>query len=111
MNLWNKIVLSTKFLFGGFESATDYLLGLLNSFIGKENVAGKIQKVLDFVLTIIKYMKKYEKYCPAIWTDDYLKLMDVLQTLVNVLEDSKVTPEEIQKAIDAVKAAIDEWMK
>ena len=111
MNLWNKIVLGAKFLFGGFESATDYLLDLLNSFLGKENVSGKIKKALDFVSTVIEYMKKYEKYCPAIWANDYLKLIDVLQMLVNVLDDSKVTPEEIEKAIQAVKDAIDEWMK
>lgn len=111
MNLWNKIVLGTKFLFGGFESATDYLLGLLNDFIGKENVASKIQKALEFVSTILKYMKKYEKYCPAIWASNYLKLIDVLQMLVNVLDDSKVTADEIQSAIASVKDAIDEWMK
>jgi len=111
MNLWNKIVLGTKFLFGGFESATDYLLGLLNDFIGKENVASKIQKALEFVSTILKYMKKYEKYCPAIWASDYPKLIDVLQMFVNVLDDSKVTADEVQGAIAAVKDAIKEWMK
>ena len=111
MNMWNKIVLGTKFIFGGFESATDYLLGLLNDFIGKENVAGKIQKALEFVSTILKYMKKYEKYCPAIWASDYLKLIDVLQMFVNVLDDSKVTADEIQVAIASVKDAIKEWMK
>lgn len=111
MNLWNKIVLGSKFLFGGFESATDYLLGLLNEFLGKENVTAKIRKALEFVSTILKYMKKYEKYCPAIWANDYLKLISVLEMLVGVLDDSKVTADEIKKAIDAVKDAIDEWMK
>lgn len=110
MNLWNRIVLGAKFLVGGFESATDYLLRILNSFIGSDNVACKIKKALEFVTTILGYLKKYEKYCPAIWAKDYLKLMEVLQTLVNVLDDSKVTPEEIQAAIDAAKAAIEEWM-
>lgn len=110
MNLFNKIVLGMKFMFGGFESATDYLLGLLNEFIGKDNIAGKIQKALEFVSTILKYMKKYEKYCPAIWAGDYLKLIEVLQTLVNILDDSKVTSDEIQAAIAAVKDAIKEWM-
>lgn len=111
MNLWNKIVLGAKFLFGGFKSATDYLLGLLNSFLGKENVAGKIQKTVEFVSTILKYMKKYEKYCPAIWANDYPKLMAVIQVLVDVLADGRVDSAEIQKAIDEVKAAIDGWMK
>ena len=110
MNLWNRIVLGTKFLTGGFESATDYLLKLLNAFIGSGSIAGKIQGALEFVSTILKYLKKYEKYCPAIWAKDYVKLMEVLQMLVDVLDDSKVTTEEVQKAIEAVKAAISEWM-
>lgn len=110
MNLWNRIVLGTKFLFGGFESATDYLIGLLNNFLKGEGVSGKVKKAVDFVSTILKYMKKYEKYCPAIWANGYLKLIDVLQVLVNVLDDSKVTSDEIQNAIDEVNAAISEWM-
>lgn len=111
MSIWNKIVLGAKFMFGGFESATDYLLGLLNSFLGKEGVAGKLQKTVEFVSTIVKYMKKYEKYCPAIWSADYVKLMSVVQVLVDVFEDGKVDSAEIQKAIDEVKSAIDDWMK
>lgn len=111
MNLWNKIVLGSKFIIGGFEAATDYLLELLNSFIGKENIANKIQKALEFASTVLKYMKKYEKYCPAIWASDYLKLIDVLQVFVNVLDDAKVTPDELQDAISTMQNAIDEWMK
>ena len=111
MNVWNKIVLGAKFVFGGFESATDYLLKLLNEFLSGEKVAEKVQKARDFVVSILGYMKKYEKYCPAIWADEYLKLQAAVQTLVDVFEDGKVTAEEMQKAIDAVKAAIDGWMK
>ena len=111
MNLWNKVVLGTKFLFGGFESATDYLLRLLNEFLVKENVAGCVQKAREYVVAILSYMKKYEKYCPAIWVSHYEKLMAAVQALVDVFEDGKVTAEEIETAIAAVKAAIDEWMK
>lgn len=107
MNLWNKIVLGTKFLFGGFESAVDYLLMLLNEFLAKEKISGDIQKVRAFVTDVLKYMHKYEKYCPAIWVTHYERLMDTIQVFVDVLEDNKVTPEEVEK----VKAAIEEWMK
>ena len=111
MNLWNKIVLGSKFIFGGFESATDYLCKLFNSFITKDNVAGKIKSAREFVLSVLSYMKKYEKYCPAIWANDYLKLQEAIQTFADVFEDGKVTAEEIEKAIDSVKSAINEWMK
>ena len=111
MSIWNKIVLGTKFLFGGFESAVDYLLKLLNDFLAKGKVPERIQKARAYVETILKYMHKYEKYCPAIWTVHYEKLMAAIQTLSDVLEDNKITAEELDKAIAAVKAAIDEWFK
>lgn len=111
MNLWNKIVIATKFVFGGFESATDYLLKILNDFLSKGNIAEGVQKAREFVQSILQYMKKYEKYCPAIWVTHYEKLMAAVQTLVDVFEDGKVTSEEIENAVKAVKAAIEDWMK
>lgn len=111
MNLWNKIVLGSKFLICGFESATDYLFKLLNDFLGKDNVSMKIQKYREFVVTILKYLKKYEKYCPAIWANDYLKVLSVIQIFVDMFEDGKVSFDEIQSASTAVQDAIDEWMK
>lgn len=111
MNLWNRIVLGAKFMRGGFESATDYLLTLLNAFLSKDGIASRIQQSRAFVKSILSYMNKYEKYCPAIWAADYLKLQEVVQMLVDVFEDGQVETAEIQKAIKTVKAAIEEWMK
>ena len=107
MTLWNKIVLGTKFLFGGFESATDYLLNLLNEFLLKENVAENVQKTREYVVTILGYLKKYEKYCPAIWAVYYEKLENSVQAFGDILQDGKVTSDEVEK----VKAAIADWMK
>lgn len=111
MSIWNKIVLGTKFLFGGFESATDYLLKLLNSFLSGGKVSERIQKAREFVSTILGYMKKYEKYCPAIWCTHYEKLMAAVQTLLDVFEDNQISSEELDKAVADIKAAIEAWMK
>lgn len=111
MNIWNKLVLGTKFLFGGFESATDYLLKLLNNFLSGGKIAERIQKAREYVASILGYMKKYEKYCPAIWVTHYEKLEAAVQTLLDVFEDGQVTAEELDKAVSDIKAAIDEWMK
>ena len=111
LNLWNKVVLGAKFLFGRFESATDYLALLLSSFLGRENVAAHVQETREYVIDILSYMEKYEKFCPAIWVPHYEKLMAAIQTLVDVLEDGKVTAEEISATVDAVNNAINEWMK
>lgn len=107
MTVWNKIVLGTKYLFGGFESVTDYLIKLLNEFLAKENIAKDIQKARAYVESILGYMRKYEKYCPAIWAGYYEKLENSVQLFVDVLADNQLTPEEIEK----MKAAIEDWMK
>ena len=111
MGLWNKIVLGVKFMFGGFESATDYLLKLLNDFLNSEGVSGNVQKFREFAITIIKYLTKYEKYCPAIWANDYLRLKAAIQTIPDALEDGSLTKEEIENVIGSVKDAIENWMK
>ena len=111
MGLWNKIVLGAKFMFGGFESATDYLLKLLNDFLNREGVAGNVQKVREFTLTTLKYLNKYEKYCPAIWANDYLRLEAAIQTIPDATEDGSLTKAEIEKIFKSVKDVIDNWMK
>lgn len=110
MNFWNKIVLGAKFLFGGFESAVDYLLALLNGFLSKGPVSERIQKARAFVATILGYMRKYEKYCPAIWVTHYEKIETAVQTLLDVFEDNQITPDELDKAVADIRSAIDEWM-
>lgn len=111
MSLWNKIVFAMKFAFGGFESVTDYVLKLINDCIGNGNVAERVKQVREFVRTAISYLKKYEKYCPAIWAEDYLKLIAALQTLVDALEDGKISAEEAAAAVSAVQYAISKWME
>ena len=111
MGLWNKIVLGFKFMFGGFESATDYLLKLLNNFLNMEGVAGNVQKVREFTIKTLTYLKKYEKYCPAIWANDYLRLEEAIQTIPDAIEDGSLEKEEVEKIIMSVKNVIDNWMK
>jgi len=111
MTLWNKIVIGTKFLFVGFESATDYTLVLLNKYLSSGNIAERVQKAREYIDSCIAFLRKYQEFCPVRWVVDYDKLLRVLQTLSDVLADNKVTSEEIQKTIADAKAAIEEWMK
>ena len=111
MSLWNKLVLGTKFLFGGFESVTDYLLKLLNKFLSGGKISERIQKTREYVAAILRYLKKYEKFCPAIWCSHYEKLLSAVQTLLDVFADNRVTPDELDKAIADINAAIAAWME
>ena len=111
MSLWNKMVMGTKWLFFGFESATDYALKLLNLYLCTNNVAANIQKARKYVETILGYLRKYYKFCPCGWITHYDKLLVAVQTLSDAFADNKITPEEIAKAKADIQSAIEEWMK
>lgn len=111
MSLWQKIVIGTKFMFGGFESATDYALKLLNKHLVKENVAANIQKTREYVEWILGFLRKYQDFCPGKWAPHYEKLLTAVESLSKAFEDNQVTPEELDKVVADVKAAIAEWME
>lgn len=111
MTFWNKLTLGCKFLFGGFESATDYLLGLLNKFLAKGHTPDRIQKCREYVETVLGYMRKYQDFCPGKWIPHYEKLIAAIQTLNDAFADNQISTEELDKVIADVKAAIAEWMQ
>lgn len=111
MTLWNKLVLGVKFLFGGFEPATDYLCNILNKYLAAGDIAERVQKARAYVANILWYLRKYKDYCPGKWMPYYEKLIEVVQKLVDIFEDNQVQPQEIADAIAAVKTAIAEWME
>ena len=111
MSFWNKIVIGTKFLFRGFESATDYALKLLITYLCTEDIAANIQKARAYVEMILGYMFKYKKFCPVGWVPHYEKLLVVIQTLDDTFADNQIDKGEIYRVTDAVQAAIEEWMK
>lgn len=111
MSLWNKIAIGAKFLFGGFESATDYALQLLNKYLAKDKVAANVQKAREYVENILGFLRKYQDFCPGKWAPHYDKVLTAVETLSKTLEDNKITPEELDKVIADVKNAIAEWME
>jgi hypothetical protein len=111
MSIWTKLTLGCKFLFGGFESATDYLLNLLNKFLAKGHTPERIQKCREFVEMALGYMRKYADFCPGKWVPHYEKLVNAIQTLNDAFADNQISAEELGKAIEVVKDAIAEWMQ
>ena len=109
MSTWNKIVLGCKMFFGGFDSAVQYLLKVFNQAIARDKYKENIQKYRLLASTVLKYMHKYEGYCPTVWTVHYRKLLTAMETFIVAFEDNQITPEELDKAIAAIKDAISEW--
>lgn len=100
MNFWNKITIGAKFLFGGWESALDYLLGFLNDYLAKPDVAGKVKQVYDTATWALDWLLKLKVYIPVKWRGEYGIITDVVADVVSVAGDGKITVDEI-KALGA----------
>jgi hypothetical protein len=96
MNVWNKITLGTKFLFGGWESALDYLLGFLNTYLAKDGVAEKVTKVRETCAWALDWLLKLRVYVPTKWHNEYNVITDVVADVIAVANDGKITAVEIK---------------
>lgn len=109
MNLWNKLTLGTKFLFGGWESALDYLLGFINGYLAKPNIADKVEKVRDTAAWALDWLLKLKVYIPAKWHNEYNAVTDVVADIIAVANDGKLTAEEVKSLAIAFNEAKAKW--
>lgn len=96
MNLWNKITLGTKFLFGGWEAALDYLLNFLNEFLARPNVADKAAKLRSTCEYALNFMLRLKEYVPEKWQNEYNAIIDVVADIIAVTRDNRITAEEVK---------------
>lgn len=112
MTFWQKITIGTKFLFGGFESATDYALGLLNNFLSTASpTVAWIVKAVTLARTVYGYLVKYAEFCPSKWRDEYGAVLDAVSSVTVSLSDLKLTSEEIKEITGKFKAVHAAWME
>ena len=109
MNLWNKIKLGTKFLFGGWQSALDYLLEFFNDYLGKENVAPNVAKVVKTAKWVLDWLVKLTPYVPKKWLNEYVAISGVVADIIAVANDGKLDSDEISALADSFKEAKKRW--
>lgn len=109
MNLWNKITIGCKFLFGGWESALDYLLGYLNEYLARDGVADKVAKVRETASWALDWLFKLGPYCPEKWKNEYRAIVDVVADVIAVANDGKLTAEECKSLANSFAEAKAKW--
>ena len=109
MNIWQKLKLGTKFLFGSFESASDYLLKLTNDYLAKTNVAANVAKAREKIGYAFTWLVRLEPYCPKKWADDYHRILTAVEILFNALEDGSISAAELHRTTESVRIAYEEW--
>lgn len=109
MNLWNKITLGTKFLFGGWECALDYLLDFFNSYLAKDGVASKVDKARETAAWALDWMLKIKIYIPHKWRGEYDTITSIIADVISVANDGKLTTEEVKALGAAFAEAKAKW--
>ena len=109
MKLWNKIKLGTKFLLGGWEPALDYLLEFFNDYLGKENVAPNVAKVVETAKYVLDWLVKLTPYVPEKWRNEYDAISGVVADIIAVAKDGKLDSDEIVALVDSFKEAKKKW--
>lgn len=74
------------------------LLAALNKFVSNKSAATKerIESVLTVAKTCLMWLKNLTDAIPAKWQDEYGTSVAAVETVVDVLSDLKVTPDEVQ---------------
>ena len=110
MSIWQKIVVGSKFLVGGFDSAVSYLVNkVLNPYLSTDAVAGKVKKAYETANMVLGYLRKYAAYCPSVWQREYDALVSSVDVMVGVFADGQVTVEEVARCVEAFKKARAAW--
>ena len=88
MTIWQKLTTGAKFLFGGFDSAVQYLLEkVLNPYLSTTTVAANVQKAYETAKSVLGYLRKYEDWCPTVWLPYYKAVVGAVDVMVGVLAD------------------------
>lgn len=112
MSIWQKIVTGSKFLFGGFEAATDYILNaVLNPYLQTDAVAANVRKAYNAANSVLRGLEKYRKFCPWGWLAQYDATINAVSVMVTAFEDNTISREEIQAVVEAVSTAKAEYMR
>lgn len=110
MNI-SKLNIAWKFITGGREAVVDYVVGVLNDFIGREDIASKVREGYELSMKVLGYLQKYASWCPKKWEREYSVLIATTSTLTGVFSDGKITSAEIAACTEQFKKAYEEWMK
>lgn len=109
MSFWNKIVIGSKFLFGGWESALEYLLRFLNEYLNKPEVAKNVEKINDTAAWALGWLAKLRKYVPSKWFNKYDAIVVVLSEILAITEDKLLTVDECKRLTTAFMEAKAKW--
>ena len=112
LSLWNWVVIFFKGKFGGgLSSVIEYILDLFNDKVLSKISVDDLKKYSGIILALIEFCEKVLRLYEMDEAKRIAlqKTVDTLRKLSVTLQDGKVTPEELEQAIEAVVDTINAW--
>lgn len=112
LSLWNWVVIFCKGKFGGgLTSAFSYIANLLNDKVLSRVAPEELKKYSELVVALAEFGEKILNiYCMDYGKRRALAItVENLRRLADSLGDGKVTPEELEEAVNSVVEVIHAW--
>lgn len=111
MTLWQKLVAACKFTFGGFESASDYVLGIVNGWMADKGYAQHIRDISAKAAVVLDWLDAHAHYCPTPWCDCFESVMHAVRIIAVAGADGELCRAEIIEIVEAWRDAYADWQK
>lgn len=112
LTLWNWVVIFCKGKFGGgLPAVLEYILDIFNEKVLRKVSPENLKKYSALVVALAEFGEKVLNiYIMDEGKKEALtKTVDTLRNLATALEDGKVTPDEMEQAIQDVTDTINAW--
>lgn len=109
MNWWQKLRAGLKFVFGGFESAADYVLEIVNGWVEDSGFREDIIEYDRRAMAVLAWLRSHADWCPPKWRNEYAAVCAAMECIVDAAEDGFLTSKEISSVIDCWRTAVAKW--
>ena len=113
MSIWGIIWNYVKGIFtsaSGTDGIISYALGKLNSFLAKDDIAGRVKEAYTLADSVSTTLHKYEDWCPAKWRTSFDHILAAVDCICDTFEDGVVDEDEAKKCITQFRVAYADWV-
>lgn len=111
MNIWQKIMAGLKFTFGGFESAADYVIGIVNTWSNEHGYADRIARASAKLRRAYVWLCEHECYCPVKWRSDFERILSAIEIMIDISADGSIDSKELASAVTVWRTVYEKWQE
>ena len=108
----SSILLKIMGFFCGWGTVFDYACKMVNNLLCKPDIANRIDqavKLCEEFVSLADFLARKD-WMPTEWRPYFVAVYTSVETIAATFKDGKVTPDEIEKAINQFKIAYATWL-